>query len=88
MLLAFFYFLWTTIGSVSRVARSRTDAIGVAAIASFTALVVTAVLMIFDPHLTLRGVADLSFTLLALALVRDPAWARYDTGDVRPARRQ
>ena len=88
MLLAFFYFLWTTIGSVSRVARSRTDAIGVAAIASFTALVVTAVLMLFDPHLTLRGVADLSFTLLALALVRDPAWARYDTGDVRRARRQ
>jgi hypothetical protein len=87
MLLAFFYFLWTTIRSVSRVARSRADAIGIAAIASFTALVVTAVLMILDPHLTLRGVADVSFALLALALVSDPT-STNATGDVWWARRQ
>lgn len=68
MLLAFFYFLYVAMKAVLGVARRRSDAIGVAAIASFTALAVVAVLMTFDPHLTLRGSADLSFSLLALAL--------------------
>jgi len=68
MLLAFVYFLWATLRRVARVARMRPDAVGVAAIASFTALVVVAVLQLFDPHLTLRGAADLCFFLLALAL--------------------
>lgn len=67
---AFLWYLWVATQAVRRVARERTDAIGVAAAASFTALVVTAVLMTLDPHLTLRGSADLSFALLALALTR------------------
>ncbi len=68
---AFLWYLVVALRSVARVARSRNDAVGGAAIASFTALCVTAVLMTLDPHLTIRGSADLSFALLALALT-DP----------------
>jgi hypothetical protein len=68
LVLAFIFFLWTTIGRIASVARARGDAVGVAAVASFTALVVVAVLQAFDPHLTLRGAADLCFFLLALSL--------------------
>jgi hypothetical protein len=69
-LLAFFWYLWVALRRTARIARERSDAVGVAAIAAYTALVVTAVLMVLDPHLTLRGSADLSFALLGLALVR------------------
>ncbi len=68
MLGAFVYFLWATIPRVWRVARSRSDGVGVAATASFVSLVVIAVLTTFDPHFTTRGTADLTFLLLALAL--------------------
>ncbi len=67
LFVAFFVFLWTSVKTTAQVARARTDAIGVAAMASFAALGVLAVLMTFDPHLTLRGSADLSFALLAMA---------------------
>jgi hypothetical protein len=67
---AFFWYLWVALRRTARIARERSDAVGVAAIAAYTALVVTAVLMVLDPHLTLRGSADLSFALLGLALVR------------------
>ena len=69
-LLAFFWYLWVALRTVGRIARKRADPIGVAATASFVALSVTAVLMVLDPHLTLRGSADLSFALLGLAMVR------------------
>jgi len=69
-LLAFLWFLWVGVRATARIARERSDAVGVAAIGAYTALVVTAVLMLLDPHLTLRGAADLSFALLGLALVR------------------
>ena len=69
-LLAFAWFAWVAIRCTARIAHERTDAVGVAATASFTALVVITVLMILDPHLVMRGSADLSFSLLALALVR------------------
>jgi hypothetical protein len=65
---AFVWFLWVALRTVARLARERSDAVRVAAVASFTALAVNAVLMVLDPHLTLRGSADLSFALLALAL--------------------
>ncbi len=65
---AFVVFLWTGMRRVARIARDRTDAVGVAAIASLTGLVLVAVLMALDPHLTFRGAADLNFSLLALAL--------------------
>jgi hypothetical protein len=66
--LAFAWFAWVTLRTVARIARRRTDPVGIAATASFTALAVTVVLMALDPHVTLRGSADLSFSLLALAL--------------------
>lgn len=68
-LLAFFALVWFAVRATARVARSRTDRIGAAAAAAFTALWVMFVLMILDPHITLRGSADLLFALLALALV-------------------
>jgi len=69
MLAAFFAFLWLGLRTTGPIARRRGDAIGVAATASFAALVVLAVGTVFDPHLTHRGTADLNFSLLALALV-------------------
>ena len=67
MLVAFFVFLWRGLRTTAGIARRRTDAIGVAATASFVGLVVLAVATVFDPHLTHRGTADLNFALLALA---------------------
>ncbi len=63
----FFVFLWTNLRAMARLAKSRDDAIGVAAIAAFAALAVLAVVTVADPHLTLRGSGDLLFSLLALA---------------------
>jgi hypothetical protein len=83
MLLAFFAFLWVTLRRVGRVARRRADAIGVAAIASFTGLTLLAVLTITDPHLTMRGSADLNFSLLALALTGTWAAGRFRPREIR-----
>lgn len=68
-LLAFGAFLVLGLKATRRVALARADPVGVAAIASFAVLTVTGVLMVLDDHLSLRGSADVSFTLLALALV-------------------
>lgn len=68
MVAAFVVFIWVAIRTFGRIGRTRSDAIGVAAVAGCTSVVVMAVLMTFDPHLTLRGAADLNFSLLALAL--------------------
>jgi hypothetical protein len=67
LFLAFWWFLVVSLRKTAQVARARADAIGIAALASFSGLCVIAVLMILDPHLTLRGTADLLFALLALA---------------------
>jgi hypothetical protein len=78
---AFLYFLWVNLRSA--IPRSReADAVGVAALAAATGLIVVAALMTIDPHLTYRGSADLLFALLALTLVggriitNDPAERR------------
>ena len=71
LFLAFWWFLVVSLRKTARVARARADAIGIAAMASFSGLCVVAVLMTLDPHLTLRGTADLLFSLLALACTAD-----------------
>ncbi len=68
---AFHIFLAVGLPTMARVARERSDAVGAAAAAGFTALAVIGVLMVFDVHLTLRGAGELSFTLLALGMPRD-----------------
>jgi hypothetical protein len=72
-LAACFVFLVVAIRAVARIARRRTDAIGVAALGALTALWLNVVLMTLDVHLTLRGSADLTFTLLALAFTAPTA---------------
>ena len=49
-----------------RLARRHADERAVAGIATAAALACTVVLMALDPHLVLRGAADLLFALLAL----------------------
>jgi len=71
-LVAYFVYVIVTMRGVLGIARQRKDIVGVAATGSFAALAVTAVLMTFDVHLTLRGAAELSFGLLALALPKLP----------------
>ncbi len=69
LLAAFFVFLWISLRTTAHVSRASDDAVGVAATAAFAALVAVGVLMTLDPHLTLRGSADLLFALLALTAV-------------------
>lgn len=70
LLLAFAWFVVVSL-RVLRGATSRGDAVGAAATSGFCYLFVLIVLMLIDPHLTVRGSADLFFPLLALALVRE-----------------
>ena len=70
LLVAFFVFLVVALGATYRRARRAAGAIGVAATASFCGLCILNAGMVFDPHLTLRGSAELNFALLALALTR------------------
>jgi len=65
--LAYLYFVWVAVRTTAAVAVLRPGGTGVAAIASFASLLAMFVLMSFDPHLTMRGTADLLFSLLGLA---------------------
>jgi hypothetical protein len=66
---AFIFFVVVSAAALRRVIRERTDAVGAAAMAGFTYLIVVVTLMLVDPHLTGRGSADLFFPLLALSLI-------------------
>lgn len=70
MLGAFVIFVVTTMRTLAQIARQHAGATGIAASAAFAALSAVTVLMTFDPHLTLRGSADLLFSLIGLAFVR------------------
>jgi hypothetical protein len=67
MLLAYLAFTVIAVRALAGRGR-RHDAVGAAALAAVASVAVVFVLMTFDPHLTMRGAADLMFTLLALAL--------------------
>lgn len=66
-LLAFGAFAWVSGCHLWRAARLRHDAVATFAAAGFAYLAVMVVLMLLDPHLTLRGSADLFFPILALS---------------------
>jgi hypothetical protein len=87
-LLAYLTFIWVAARTVAVPARSRCDAVGVAATAALASLSVVFVLMTFDPHLTMRGGADLLFSLLALATAA-PGQRRHTRADAAhtPGRR-
>jgi hypothetical protein len=69
LVLAFLYVTWVAARQSAGVARSGRTAYAVAGAAAFCAVLVTFVLMTFDPHLTTRGTADLLFALLGLTAV-------------------
>jgi hypothetical protein len=69
LLLAFVWFVRAAVVASFPVARSRTDAVGVAATGLLVAVSVMTVLMLFDPHLTYRGSGDELFILAALARI-------------------
>lgn len=66
MLLAFVWFVVTMARAGRASFRTGDDPLRIAALATIVAITVIAFLMIFDPHLTYRGVADELFLLLAL----------------------
>lgn len=69
LLLAFALFVWIVARDLYRIARADKGPVGVAAAAGCAATLMIVVLMALDPHLTVRGCADLFFPLIALALV-------------------
>jgi hypothetical protein len=82
-LIAFFVFVAVSARRLWRVTCERSDAAGAAAVASLSFLVVVVVLMMFDPHLTGRGSADLFYPLLALSLTptgRTAGWCVRSSG--------
>jgi hypothetical protein len=66
---AFVFFAIVSLRTLGRVAQERTDAVGIAATSAFSYQVAMTVTMLFDPHLTMRGSADLFFPLLALSSI-------------------
>jgi hypothetical protein len=85
LLLAFVYFTAVTFRLANTERRFGATYTQVAALATFAALMVVAVLMAFDPHLTYRGSADCFFALLALTVAGrrrgDPPGFDTDRGD-------
>jgi hypothetical protein len=70
LLASFVFFAVVTAKRGWDTAHRYAGAAGVAGIALFVAIIVTTVLMLFDPHLTYRGAADDMFALIALAAPR------------------
>jgi hypothetical protein len=77
LLVSYLAFVVVSVRQSWRLAQ-RPDAVGTAATGVLVGVVVSAVLMLFDPHITYRGAADLLFALLALtaAGTAEPGRAR------------
>lgn len=86
MVLAFVAFAWSSLTTTARMARRHIGPLGVAAAAAFAAMVVQVVLLSFDVHLILRGAGDVTFSLLALALVAPEGDVDGDGGSEETAR--
>ena len=70
LLLAFFYFVWAVLADLLPLDTRMSPESRALRITAVAATAMIATLMLFDPHLTVRGCADLYFPLLALALCR------------------
>ena len=70
LLASFVFFVLSAATMAWRAARRSPAAASAAGVAAFVAVTVTTILMVFDPHLTYRGSADLLFFLIALAAPR------------------
>lgn len=79
LLLAFCYFAVVCIRSLRETMADHTLEVRSIATGAFVGLWVIVVLTVFDPHLTMRGVADLMFPLLAMAQI-----ARHSPGSISP----
>jgi peptidoglycan biosynthesis protein MviN/MurJ (putative lipid II flippase) len=66
LLVSFLYFIGVTAKAAWRAAQREPGARSVAGATVFVAVIVIAVLMLFDPHLTYRGSADEFFFMIAL----------------------
>ncbi|MEM7338512.1 MAG: hypothetical protein AAF467_07695 [Actinomycetota bacterium] len=67
LFIAFFGFIGVGMYTAARVSRSMVGPVGIAAVAFVAALSMLFVAQTFDPHLTLRGTADILYPLAALA---------------------
>jgi hypothetical protein len=68
MFAAFAFFVWVTFRRLEAVVRNGQEPMHTAGVGSIVGLATIVTLMLFDPHLTMRGSADLFFPLLALSL--------------------
>lgn len=67
LLISFFYFMATAWRMLLSTIREHVGALKAIAVGAFVGIAVIIVLTVLDPHLTMRGVADLLFPLLAMA---------------------
>lgn len=82
LLLAFFYFVGSCIRMLWQTIQRHTGELKAIATGAFVGLWVILVVTVLDPHLTMRGVADLLFPLIAMAHV-----GRAAAGSTSQARR-
>ncbi len=90
LFITWFLFIGVGIHTGRRVLRSRAGPVGIAAAATVGALAVVNTAQTFDPHMTLRGTADILYPLLALMMVgyvdHQQAWRGSRLGMIRAAR--